>query len=110
MIIWGCGMGTGAARWFLVEEEEIRALVDGRKTQKRQVIRSKVCPSGKPDDLPWVKESCWQDQRDTRVAVYEETPDDYRKGSTLNVGLMCRDRAECGEVLDSLLVTSTQHS
>ena len=71
-------MDAGAARWFLVGEQEIRALVDGRKTQEREVISSTLCPFGKSGDLLWVKESCWQDRRDTRVVVYEATPDYYR--------------------------------
>ncbi len=72
----GCGMIAGAGRWLLVEAEEIRALVDGRKTRKRGVITAGLlCPFGKPGDLLWVRESCGQDRRDRRVVVYEATPD-----------------------------------
>jgi hypothetical protein len=73
-------MIAGAGRWLLVEAEEIRALVDGRKTQKREVINSTLCPFGKPGDLLWVRERCWQDRRDRRVVVYEATPD-YCRGA-----------------------------
>jgi hypothetical protein len=72
-------MIAGAGRWLLLlKEEKIRALVDGRKTQKRQVMTSELCPFGKPGDLLWVKENHWKERRDTGVVVYEATPDYYR--------------------------------
>jgi hypothetical protein len=57
----GFGTDMGSARSFPVGEPGIRALLDGRKTQDRRLIRSILCPYGKPGDLLWVEESCWQD-------------------------------------------------
>jgi hypothetical protein len=72
-------MMAGEGRWLLLEkEQEIRALVDGRKTQKREVITSKCCSYGQPADLLWVKEPYWQERRNTGVVVYEATPEYYR--------------------------------
>jgi hypothetical protein len=75
----GVCMRASAGRWLLpAKAEEIRALVDGRKTQKREVITSKCCSYGQPGDLLWVKEHYWQERRNTGVVVYEATPEYYR--------------------------------
>lgn len=50
------------ARPIIFSGEMVRALLDGRKTMTRRVVKKQHCPYGQPGDLLWVRETWRQAQ------------------------------------------------
>ena len=76
-------------RPILFSAPMVRAILDGRKTQTRRIIKAKVnarghelippCPYGKEGDQLWVRENFWCDTREpNECVIYSEDQTKYK--------------------------------